>query len=206
MYVMVCTRTDIAHVVGVVSRYMKNLGKEHWKVVLWILRYLRGTTSHELCFVGSYIVLQGYLDADMAGDKDNKRSTTRYVFTVGETTVSWIFKLQKFVALSTMKVEYVASTEVSKEMIWLQRFMEELGRKKKNNKLYSDIQSAIHLGNNSTFHSTTKHRQLKYHFIRYVMEDELEKIHTSQNPSYMLTKVVTREKLSSFSISIGLQV
>ena len=53
MYAMVCsTRPDIAHAVGVVSRYMNNPGKENWKVVQWILRYLRGTTSHALCFGG----------------------------------------------------------------------------------------------------------------------------------------------------------
>jgi hypothetical protein len=66
---------------------------------------------------------------DMVGDKDSRRSTTRYVFTIGGTTVSWISKLQKVVALSTTEVEYVATTEASKEMIWLQRFMEELGKK-----------------------------------------------------------------------------
>jgi hypothetical protein len=49
---------------------------------------------------------------------------------------------------------------------------------------------------------------LMYHFIRSVLEDghlKLEKIHTSQNPVDMLTKGVTREKLSSFSVSVGLQ-
>ena len=58
MYLMVCTRPDIAHAVGVVSRYMKNPGKEHWKVVKWIIRYLSGTTTHALCFGGSDIFLQ----------------------------------------------------------------------------------------------------------------------------------------------------
>jgi hypothetical protein len=53
MYAMVCTRPDIAHAVGVVSRYMNNPGKEHWEAVKWILRYLRGTTTHALCFGGS---------------------------------------------------------------------------------------------------------------------------------------------------------
>jgi hypothetical protein len=100
--------------------------------VKWILRYLRGTTTHALCFGGSNIVLQGYVDSDMEGDKDSRRSTTGYVFTVGGTTVSWILKLQKVVALSTMEAEYVAATEASKEMIWLQRFMEELGKKQEN--------------------------------------------------------------------------
>ena len=65
----------------------------------------------------------------MVDDKDSKRSTTRYVFTVGRTTVSWISKLQKVVALSSTKAVYFAATKVSKEMIWLQRIMEELGKK-----------------------------------------------------------------------------
>ena len=60
-----------------------------------------------------YIVLRGYVDEDMAGDKGNKRSTTLYVFTVGGTTISWISKFQKVVALSTMEAEYVDATEAS---------------------------------------------------------------------------------------------
>jgi hypothetical protein len=55
----------------------------------------------------------------MEGDKDSRRSTTRYVFTIGGTVVSWISKLQKVVALSTTVVEYVGAIEASKEMIWL---------------------------------------------------------------------------------------
>jgi hypothetical protein len=144
----------------------------------------------------------------MVGDKDRRRSTTRYVFTIGGTTISWISKLQKFVSLSTTEAEYVAATEASKEMIWSQRFMEELGKKEENNRLYYDSESAIHLAKKSTFHLKTKHIQLRYHFIRSILEDghlKLEKIHTSKNPADMLTKGVTREKLSSLSVSVGLQ-
>ena len=65
----------------------------------------------------------------MAGEKDNMRSTIVYVFTVGGTTVSWVSKIQNVVALSTTEAQYVAATEASKEMIWLQRFMDELGKK-----------------------------------------------------------------------------
>ena len=63
----------------------------------------RGTTSHALCFGHSNTVLQGYVDADMASDKGGRRRTTRYIFTVGGTIASWISKLQKVVALSTME-------------------------------------------------------------------------------------------------------
>ena len=90
VYGMVCKRPDIAHAVGIVSRYMNNPSKENWKEVQWILRYLRGITSHALCFGGSDTVLKRYVDVDMAGDKDNRRSTTGYVFIVGGTTVRWI--------------------------------------------------------------------------------------------------------------------
>jgi hypothetical protein len=208
MYAMVCTRPDIAHAVGVVRRYMNNPSKEHWEEVKCILRYLRGTTTRALCFGGLDTFLQGYVDSDMAGDKDSRRSITGYVFTIGGTTVSWISKLQKVVALSTTEAKYVVAIEASKEMIWLQRFMEELGKKQDNSRLYCDSESFIHIANNSAFHSNTKNIQLRYHFIRSSLEDghlKLEKIHTSQNPVDMLTKGVTREKLSSFSVSIGLQ-
>ena len=53
IYTVVCTRPDIAHAVGVVSRYMSHLGIEHWNVVKWILKYLRGTSSKCLHFWGS---------------------------------------------------------------------------------------------------------------------------------------------------------
>jgi pyruvate-formate lyase-activating enzyme len=71
-----------------------------------------------------------------------------------------------------------------------------------------DSQSAIHLPKNPSFHSKTKHIHLMYHFIRSILEDghlKLEKIHTSQNPTDLLTKVVTREKLSSCLISVVIQ-
>jgi hypothetical protein len=95
MYLMVCTRPDIAHAVGVVRRYMNNPGKEHWEEVKWILMYLRGTSTNALCFGGSDTFLQGYVDSYMEGDKYRRRSTTGYVFNVGGTIVSWISKLQK---------------------------------------------------------------------------------------------------------------
>ena len=86
--------------------------------------------------------------------------------------------------------------------------MEELGKKQENSRLYNDNRRAIHIAKKTTFHWKTKHIQLKYHFIRYVLEYELlklENIHTSQNIADMLTKVVTREKLSSSSFFVGVE-
>ena len=83
----------------------------------WILRYLRSTSGLALCFRKSDLELQGFVDADMAGDVDGRKSTTGYVYTLGGTAVSWVSKLQKIVALSTTEAEYVAVTEASKEMV-----------------------------------------------------------------------------------------
>ena len=68
MYAMLCTRPDIVHVVGVVSRFMSRPGKQHWETVKWILRYLKGSSDTCLCFTGASLKLQGYVDADFAGD------------------------------------------------------------------------------------------------------------------------------------------
>ena len=68
MYVIVCTKVDITHAVGVVSKYMSHPGTEHCNLVKWILRYLRGTSSKCLYFGGSTTDLQGYVDLDLVGD------------------------------------------------------------------------------------------------------------------------------------------
>lgn len=81
MYAMVCTRPDIAFAVGVVSRFLANPEKEHWKAVKWILRYLRGTNKSCICFGNGKLELQGYTDADWAGDKDSRKSTSGYITT-----------------------------------------------------------------------------------------------------------------------------
>lgn len=70
MYAMVCTRSDITHAMGVVSRMMSNLDQEYWRAVKSIFRYLRGTTGHALWYGGDDVVLRGYIDTDMVGDTD----------------------------------------------------------------------------------------------------------------------------------------
>jgi hypothetical protein len=115
MYVMVCTRPDIAHAVGTVSRFLSNPGKDHWKAVKWIFRYLKGTSKLCLMYGGSKPELIGFTDSDMAGDLDNRESTSGYMFTFARGAVSWQSKLQKCVALSTTEAEYIAATEAARK-------------------------------------------------------------------------------------------
>ena len=100
-------------------------------------------------------------------------------------------------ALSTTEAEYMAITEAVKEAIWLHRLLEDLGVGQKHLVVHSDSQSAIHLAKNQVFHARTKHIDVRYHFVREILEEEeilLQKIRTEDNRADMLTEVVTRAK------------
>lgn len=208
MYALVCTRPDIAHAVGVVSRYLSNPGRKHWEAVKWILRYLKGTSGLCLKYGHGEPVLEGFTDADMAGHPDGMKSTSGMLFTFAGGAVAWQSKLQKCVALSTTESEYIAACEAGKELVWLKRFLQELGQKQDNFELYCDSQSAIDLSKNATCHSRTKHINVRYHWLREQVEDgviQIEKIHTDKNPADMMTKVVPREKLELCKQGAGME-
>lgn len=209
MYAMVCTRPDIAHAVGTVSRFLSNPGREHWNAVKWILRYLRGTTSLRLCFGGDKPTLVGYTDSDMAGDIDSRKSTSGYLIKLAGGAVAWQSRLQRCVALSTTEAEFIAITEACKELLWLRKFLQELGFVQDKYLLFCDSQSAIHLGKNSTFHSRSKHIDVRYHWIRDVLDAgllELAKVHTDDNGADMMTKALPRSKFETCCEIAGLAV
>ena len=207
MYAMVCTRPNIAHAIGVVSRFMVNSGKDHQEAMKWIFKYLRGSSKSCLSFGSFKPVLEGYTNANMAGDLDGRKSTSRYLFTFVRGDISWQSKLQKCVALSTTEAEYITANEAGKEMLWMKQFLHELGLMQNKYVIHCESQSAIDLSKNATFHSRSKHIEVRYHRIRLVVEKqlmELRKIHTEKNPTDMLTKVVTKEKLELCAGTAGM--
>ncbi|KAL0309050.1 UNVERIFIED_CONTAM: Retrovirus-related Pol polyprotein from transposon TNT 1-94 [Sesamum radiatum] len=80
IYAMMCTRPDLCFAVGMVSRYRRNPGPEHWVAVKRILRYLKGTSDLALCYHGGSLRLVGYSDADGSADRDERKSTSGYAF------------------------------------------------------------------------------------------------------------------------------
>ncbi|RVW19337.1 Retrovirus-related Pol polyprotein from transposon TNT 1-94 [Vitis vinifera] len=125
-----------------------------------------------LCFGIDKLVLVGCTNADMAGDVDFRKSTS--------------------------ETEYIAITEASKELLWLKKFLQELGLQQERYSLYYDSESAIHLNKNPNFYSRSKHIDVRYHWIRDALEMKLfflEKIHTDENGSNMMTKPIPIEKL-----------
>jgi hypothetical protein len=97
MYAMVCTRPDIAHAVGVLSRYMSKPRKEHWTIVKGVFRYLCGTASYGLCYQGRpglerVLDIHVFVDAYWAIDLDRRRSTSEYVFNLFGGAINWMSK------------------------------------------------------------------------------------------------------------------
>lgn len=144
--------------------------------------------------------IQDYCDSDFAADLDRRRSTTGYVFTVRENTVSWKSGLQPIVVLSTTEAEYIAQTEVVKEVVWIKGMVSDMGFEVEKASIWCDSQSAICLSKNNVFHERTKHMAVKYNFIRDVIEEgevEVYKIHTSRNLADIQNKSVPVKKFES---------
>ncbi|GJX53566.1 retrovirus-related pol polyprotein from transposon TNT 1-94 [Tanacetum coccineum] len=123
-----------------------------------------------------------------------KRSLTGYVFTIGNSVVSWKATLQPSIALSTTKVEYMALREATKEEIWLKGLIEDLGFSQDQVTVFCDSMSAIFLATDQVYHDRTKHIDVRYHFIRIERRIKVKKIGTQDNPADVFTKPVPLSK------------
>jgi hypothetical protein len=172
---------------------MANLGKEHWQVVQWILRYLCCSSNACLCFGKSGDGLFGYVDSDYADDLHKRRSLSGYVFTIGGCIVSWKACLQATVAMSIIEAEYMTIAGATKEALWLKGLYSELCGVKSCITIYCDSHSAIYLTKDQMLTERTKHIDIHYHFVRDVIEQGLVnvcKISTHDNPADMMMKHV----------------
>ena len=83
----------------------------------WVLQYLRGTSDYCITFNSNSDSLCSFVDSNFAGDLDERRSTSGYVFILAGGAISWMPKLKETIDLSTTKVEYIASSHAFKEAI-----------------------------------------------------------------------------------------
>ncbi|KAG2782680.1 hypothetical protein PC111_g24477 [Phytophthora cactorum] len=181
MYLMVGTRPDLAAAVGVLSQFAADPCPTHWQALKRVFRYIQGTKTHGIEFQGSCEDgLQGYSDADWAGDIESRRSTSGYAFMMNGGCISWRSKKQRTVALSSTEAEYMALSEATQEAVWLKVFLCELGEMANDEavKIYEDNQGSIALAKNPEFHKRTKHIDIRYHFVREKVEDGQVVLHS----------------------------
>ena len=172
LYLSTRTRPDIAYAVGSVARFCAKPTKEHWTGVKRILRYLKGTANFGLLYTQDASPdCFGYCDADWAGDVGDRKSTSGYVFLQGGAAITWKSSKQSCVALSTAEAEYVALCAAAQEAVWLQQLASDLLNKNiRATTILEDNQSAICMAKNQQSHRRTKHIEIKYHFIRDLVE------------------------------------
>ncbi|XP_075504397.1 secreted RxLR effector protein 161-like [Primulina tabacum] len=126
MYLMNCTRPDIAYAVNKLSRFTNNPGNDHWKALIRVLKYLRYTLNYVLQYTRFPAVLEGYSDANWISDTNDSKSTSGYVFTIGGGAISWKSSKQTCIARSTMESEFIALDKAGEEAEWLRNFLEEI--------------------------------------------------------------------------------
>ena len=154
LYLSIRTRPDIAYTVSNVARFCSKPTMEHWKSIKHIMRYLNGTRNYGLLYDKEKVTdFIGYSDADWAGDLDDRRSTSGYLFKLSGATVSWRSKKQSCVALSTADAEYMALASTAQEAVWMQRLQNDLNEASvKSALVYEDNQSTICMAKNPQYH------------------------------------------------------
>jgi hypothetical protein len=175
MYPMLGTHPDLGYAIAALGRHAANPGPDHQHALERVFRYLWATSDHQLVFeqgAPSGSTLIGYADADWASNVNDRKSTSGYTFKLAGATVSWSSKKQTCVALSSTEAEYISRAHAAKEAIWLRQLLSELGIDTSSpTVLHVDNQSAIAIAKNPEFHDRTKHIDVRYHFLRQVVED-----------------------------------
>ena len=166
MYNQVCIRSDIAFVVGVLSRFLSDPGQSHWKAAKKVLRYLQGIKDLMLTYkhTGTFEVV-GFNDFDYAGCIDNKRSTSDYIFMMAEGVVSWKSVKQTLTTSSTMETKYVTCYEAACHAIWLWNIisaLEVVHSISRPLKLFFDNSAVVSFSRNTRSTYLSKHIDVKF--------------------------------------------
>jgi hypothetical protein len=207
MYASLGTRPDITYAVQTVSRFSIKPGPAHWEAVKRIFRYLKGTKDLWLSYGGKEKELIGYADAD-GNMAEDRHAISGYVFLLHGGAVSWTTKRQEIISLSTTESEYVAATYAAKEALWLRSLLSQLfDVVLEPTTLFSDNQSAIALTKDHQYHARTKHIDIRFHFIRWIVENgSLRLIYcpTDEMVADILTKALPSPKVKHFANEFGL--
>jgi hypothetical protein len=212
MYLMTATRPDLAFPIGQLARYMANPSGTYFKALQRIWGYILSTRNYGLIYKSASMKpkLQGYVDADWGGDIGTRRSTTGYLFLVGNCAITWKSRLQKTVALSSCEAEYMALKDAIKEQAWLRSMFQNIDilTETDSKDLYTDSQSAKSLAKNPVFHERTKHIDIQYHYAREsILEGRTNLLYipTAEQLADGLTKAISNEKWSILIENLGLQ-
>ncbi|EIW72472.1 hypothetical protein TREMEDRAFT_26072, partial [Tremella mesenterica DSM 1558] len=178
-----CTRPNISYAASYLARYLTKPTKKVWEEGIMVITYLRSTRLHA-----------GWVDANWAGCKDTRRSTTGWIFMMNDSPITWSSKRQATVSSSTVEAEYIAMAEAAKEAQWLRGLLREIGYDQLNpTVLNCDNQGSISLARRPGTHQRTKHIDIRHHALRDLVSNkiiELEYVSTVSQRADVLMKAL----------------
>ena len=211
MFLMNCTRPDIAYAVSRLSRYTHNPSGEHWNALRRLLRYLKGAIDVKLNFSKFPAVLEGYCDANWVSGSDEICSTSGYVFTLGGGAISWKSAKQTCIARSTMESEFIALELAGQEAEWLRNLLADVplwGNQAVPVSLHCDSQAAIGVATNNVYNGKKRHMQIRHGVVRQLLKNgviSLDFVRSEKNLADPFTKGLTRRVILETSRGIGLK-
>ena len=207
IYLEQVTRPDISYVTNLLGQQMANPTEFHWKMGLKVLRYLKGTQYFTLNYRRADLVqLTCYADADWGNNALDRKSQTGYLNYLHENSspISWSSRKQNLVATSTCNAEYVALSEATCEVIWLQKlltFIKLPNMTYQPAQMYSDNTGAIALCYNPCHHRRSKHIEIKHEHVRdHILKGTIDLTHvpSKSNAADGFTKPLMYPLFSKF--------
>lgn len=168
-YLACSTRPDILFAVNLLARFKQRPRQIHWAAIKRVLKYLKGTPDHCLCYSAANpkIEPRAFSDADYANDEMDRRSISGIVIVIAGGPIIFASRKQIFdVAQSSCEAELIAANEAAKELKWLSQFLSELGVAHKRPTLFIDNKSTISQIKNPDTKRRSKHVDIRYHFVR----------------------------------------
>ncbi|CAI7849898.1 unnamed protein product [Closterium sp. NIES-54] len=202
LFAAVTCRPDLSYSASQLATYLKRPEAEHMAELDRALHYLVNTPTIGLIYYKNITTtpkLIGYVDADHAGDPDNRRSRTGYIYRLEPIgPISWQSSKQELIALSSTEAEYIALCSATKEGLYLRELLEEAKLAQLSSfSLFCNNQSAIRIANKNGFANRTKHIALRYFFVKDEIEKgrlELSYCPTSEMAADYLTKKLGKLK------------
>jgi hypothetical protein len=201
MYLL-ATRPDMTFSVCLAARYMERPTEMHVAAVKRVLRYLKGTLNLGIlykCRADNELMMQGWTDSDYAGDHDDRKSTSGYIFTMGSSAISWSSKKQPIVTLSTTEAEFVSAAACACQCMWLRNILNHLDVKQdKSTKINCDNSSSFKLSKNPIMHGRCKHIDVRFHFLRDLTKEGIIELTFCKSQDQLADIMTKALKLDTF--------
>ncbi|CAI7730149.1 unnamed protein product [Closterium sp. NIES-53] len=211
MYLMTCTRPDLAYPLSILARYVApgRHRPEHMAAAKRALRYLCSTSGLGLVLGGRRpVVLTGHADASWADDQATQRSSQGYTFSLGSGSVSWRSTRSSSVLGSSCEAEIYAGAMAAQELRWLTYLLTDLGEQPRSPPvLYVDNKAMLALCREHRLEHRTKHIALRYFLARELQQRgqlRLADVASQANTADIFTKALAPGDHQRFCTLLGL--